>query len=56
MQNILMRRSKARDRRNAEAQAEIAAWLDDVVARTEPEPIIARPRREQPKSTTARVG
>lgn len=56
MQNILLRRSKARDQRNAEAQAEIAAWLDDVLARTEPEPIIARPRRDPAESTSARVG
>lgn len=56
MQNILSRRSKARDKRNAEVHAEIASWLDDVLARTEPEPIIATPLREHAVPTNVEVG
>jgi hypothetical protein len=56
MQSILLRRSRAREKRNAEVHAEIASWLDDVLARTEPEPIIATPPRHTAEATTAEVG
>jgi hypothetical protein len=55
MYKVGLRRSKARAQQNTEVHAEVALWLDDVLARTGTEEIALTARQEQPAPATADV-
>jgi hypothetical protein len=54
MYKVGLRRSKARAQQN-EVHAEVALWLDEVLARTGAEEIVVTARQEQPAPATADV-
>lgn len=55
MYKFSLRRSKARAQQNAELHAEVALWLDEVLATTGTEEIEVTARQEQPAPATADV-